>query len=687
MTLRTLPPDGEVSGEVSALIETLHTAGQRLEELTAGEVDTVANHQGRTVLLRRAQEQLRHSEAARQAAILNALPAHVAVLDAQGLIISVNEAWRRFAAANLLLCPGHAVGVNYLAVCDNARGNDAAASREAAAGIRAVLYGTAKQFQFEYPCHSPTEQRWFLMTATPLTADRTGGLVVMHVDITERVLHDTDLRRFTAAMDHIEDVIVLVDRASMRFIYVNAAAARNSNKTREQLMALEPWLTLLTTRAELERVYDDLIASGKPAEPREILLAHEDGSPRWAELRRYAHRITGRWTIIALLRDVTARKLAEQALLESQQRLASVITSAMDAIVSVGENQRIVLSNPAAQKMFGYTEAELRGQMLDVLMPRRYRAKHPAYVAGFGLTGVTTRMMGAMQQVNGMRKNGEEFPIEASISRDASSGKNLFTAILRDITERKKSEEAIQGLNEALEQRVIERTMQLVSLNKELEAFVYSVSHDLHAPLRHVMGFIELLKADAGDSLSPVSLRHLATISKSGKRMGVLIDALLAFSLLGRAELHKTGVNLDVLLQKVLEEIKPDTVDRDIRWKINPLPQVSGDRALLQIVLTNLLANAVKFTRNREEAVIEIGCAPGESGETVIFVRDNGAGFDPKYADQLFGVFKRLHQQSEFEGTGIGLANVQRIVERHGGRVWGEGVVDGGATFYFSLPK
>jgi signal transduction histidine kinase len=228
---------------------------------------------------------------------------------------------------------------------------------------------------------------------------------------------------------------------------------------------------------------------------------------------------------------------------------------------------------------------------------------------------------------------------------------------------------------------------QLQTANKELQAFSYSVSHDLRAPLRHVLGFVDLLQQDAGPSLSEKNLRHLTTISQAAKRMGILIDDLLAFSRVGRAELKKTDVNLDELVQETLGDFQAETKERNIVWEIHPLPPVRADRALLRIVLVNLMSNAVKFTGARAEAKIEIGCAPNGKGETVTFIRDNGAGFDPKYTGKLFGVFQRLHSQDEFEGTGIGLANVQRIINRHGGRTWADGVVDGGATFNFSIPK
>ncbi len=262
-----------------------------------------------------------------------------------------------------------------------------------------------------------------------------------------------------------------------------------------------------------------------------------------------------------------------------------------------------------------------------------------------------------------------------------------FISVSRDITEQKRAEAVVNQLTQELEQRVIERTTQLESANQELEAFAYSVSHDLRAPLRHIDGFLELLQKRITPLLDEKSRHYMKIIADSAKQMGLLIDDLLSFSRMGRNEMSKTCVEMGGLLQEVIREMEPETRGRNIDWQIADLPAVTGDRAMLKVVLVNLLSNALKFTGPREQAKIEIGCGAGAQGETVVFVRDNGVGFDMRYADKLFGVFQRLHREDEFEGTGIGLANIRRIIARHRGRTWAEGEVNQGATFYFSLPR
>jgi light-regulated signal transduction histidine kinase (bacteriophytochrome) len=247
-----------------------------------------------------------------------------------------------------------------------------------------------------------------------------------------------------------------------------------------------------------------------------------------------------------------------------------------------------------------------------------------------------------------------------------------------------RSEEAIREVNASLERRISERTADLVAVNQELEAFNYSVSHDLRAPLRHIDGYSKILKDDYGSSLPDDGRRCIEHIRSGARRMGRMVDELLELSRTSRRELSTQLTGLGSLVAEVLEELKPELEDRQIEWRIGELPFADCDPALTRQIFANLLANAVKFTRQRTPAVIEVGQAMSE-GQTALFVRDNGVGFSMKYADKLFGVFQRLHRREDFEGTGVGLATVQRIVHKHGGRIWAQAELDKGATFYFTL--
>jgi signal transduction histidine kinase len=274
----------------------------------------------------------------------------------------------------------------------------------------------------------------------------------------------------------------------------------------------------------------------------------------------------------------------------------------------------------------------------------------------------------------------------------------LFAALLTWFsTVRRRIERELRRSRDDLEREVTQRralndelgkrSSELAAINKELEAFAYSVSHDLRAPIRHIAGFTELLQKNSASVLDDKSRRHATMILEAAKRMGNLIDDLLAFSRIGRAEAHKTMVSLQQLVQEARSEVAQETDGRNINWKVGKLPACYGDRSMLRLAFINLIANAVKFTQTRPQAEIEIASTNHNPGHIVVFVRDNGVGFDMKYVNKLFGVFQRLHTSEAFEGTGIGLATVQRIIHRHGGRVWAEGLVDGGATFYFSLSR
>jgi PAS domain S-box-containing protein len=289
-----------------------------------------------------------------------------------------------------------------------------------------------------------------------------------------------------------------------------------------------------------------------------------------------------------------------------------------------------------------------------------------------------------------IRKNdGQELWVHGvgQLELDNNNQPYKLIGTISDITYRKKSEEEIQRLNEELEHRVILRTRQLEAANKELEAFSYSVSHDLRAPVRHILGFSEILKNECSEQLTEDARHYLETISSSAQKMGVLIDDLLRFSRTGRAEISESSFNMNKIVDDALSQLRHTISGRQIDWQISSMPDVIGDYNLLRQVWINLFNNAIKYTSTRENSVIRVGYKDESSDELIFFVYDNGVGFDMKFAHKLFGVFQRLHSPTQFEGTGIGLANVRRIISRHGGRTWAKAEVDRGATFYFSLPK
>jgi PAS domain S-box-containing protein len=411
-----------------------------------------------------------------------------------------------------------------------------------------------------------------------------------------------------------------------------------------------------------------------------VLIAR-DGTERAiadsaAPIREAGGRILG---VVLVFRDVTAEQAARKALQESEERYRTLFNSIDEGFCIIemifdqrekSVDYRFLEINQSFERQTGLIDAQ--GKTMRQLAPEHEQHWFDIY-GRIALTGEPARFQNRAEQLH------RTYDVYAFRFGDPA---NRRVAILfNDISERKMTEERIVRLNADLASRASE----LEAANKELESFSYAVSHDLRAPLRHVQGYVELLTRELPAQLSDQGRRYLKTITKAAQDMGLLIDELLSFSRSARTEMREIAVDLDKMIQDVLRGMELAVRGRNIVWKIASLPRARGDPPMLRQVWANLLGNAVKYTRGRSPAQIEIGVAGAENGRIILFVRDNGAGFDMKYADKLFGVFQRLHRAEEFEGTGIGLANVRRIVSRHGGRTWAEGKLGEGATFYFTL--
>lgn len=517
---------------------------------------------------------------------------------------------------------------------------------------------------------------WFQVVIQPVPE----GIFILSADITERKRYDEALneseKRYRLLFEYNPLCMWVYDVETLSFVDVNEAACAAYGFSRDEFLKMS--IKDIRPEDDVPALLMD-VASTDAAIDGPNIWKHrkKDGTLIDAEIISHEIVINDRRSRLVLATDVTERKRAEK----NVALLAAIVESSDAAIISKDLNGTILSWNPGAQELYGYTASEAVGQSVTMLIPQD-RLNEELQI----LEHIRHDELVNYFETKRRRKDGTLIDVSLTVSPIKDNRGQIIGAskIARDITEQKRAEEKIRRLNEELEQRVFDRTAQLQAANKELEAFSYSVSHDLRAPLRHINGFSLALLEDYEEKLDDTGKSYLNEIRGASYDMGQLIDDILELSRVTRSEMKRERVDLSKLASEVASRIKQTDVSRDVPFMIEDGLNAYCDKDLIRIVLVNLFENSWKFTSKTKSPEVTFGKEP--TSEAWYFVRDNGAGFDMAYADKLFGAFQRLHNPASFEGTGIGLSTVQRIIHRHGGVVRAEGEVDRGATFYFSLP-
>lgn len=692
------PSLAQVNLEVTGLIEQLHAIDERLEYLLAGQIDSVTNSDGHTMLLRRAQGHVRQSQNAKQAAIVNALPAHIAVLDRNGVIVSVNDAWRQFGDANSLRSSEHAIGINYLAICDAAPGDCAIGAMQTASGIRSVLGGSSSSFSLEYPCHSPTEQRWFLLTITPLAENHNNGAVVRHLDITERrqtahaaaaLAEQTERRErmFNTMLSSITDFAYIYDRDG-RYLFANQPLLDWWGFNLDQVVGKNyldlgyPPAVAAHLQQQIQKVFTHKtsLLFEMPYFKQDVETFYEHVySPVFADDGTVDF-------VVGITRNTTERKRTQQALqslnaeleervatrtaeLTRQEALFRKLAEEAPAIVWTlnASGTEITYINRAGIGLLGCTSEQWLAGSVSLFV-------HPDDLAATRLERTralaTSTPFVAQRRLRAADGGFRTMSCRASPVFDAAGKVDFWVGLDVDITEIKEVEDALR------------------LSNHELEAFAYAIAHDLRSPLTLIDGFGRLLEKELSTSATPRSTHLLARMRAGVRQMDDVSAGLLGLAVLSRAAVKLEPVDVSQAAREVAELLCDTQPGRKVEIDIQDGMMALCDRGMLRSLLFNLLGNAWKFTSKVERAHISMASntATGITGETTVYrIQDNGAGFDMHYAGKLFTPFQRLHSIEDFEGTGIGLATVRKIVERHGGTIHAFGTPGKGACMEFTL--